>query len=72
MFSRDDECGVFEFHAWVEVGGGPVNVIQEQGSWVEDEVSVVQVHVCSCRAVLHCPLNGFRSNWMVHMNVDKE
>ena len=57
-----------EFHA----GGEPVNNEKER-TWVRDEELVVQVRVCSDRAVPHCPLslNGFRSIFMVYKTVDK-
>ena len=65
MFSSDD-CGVFEFHARVEKGFG---------TFAKSKKDLLYRYMCAMVEQYLIDLyhpNGFRSNWMVHMNVDKE
>ena len=75
MFSSDD-CGVFEFHAGVEKGFGTFAEnkkdfgdlgFRAKGLLYRYMCAMVEQYLIG----LYHP-NGFRSNWMVHMNVDKE
>ena len=64
MFSSDD-CGVFEFHARVEKGFG---------TFAKSKKDLLYRYMCAMVEQYLIDLyhpNGFRSNWMVHMNVDK-